>query len=135
MRIVGPIHYVGTKELAAYLIATPEGHVLIDGAMPASGKDVEASIRALGLAPEDIKLLLVTQVHVDHVGTLAHLKRLSRATLADGVVRRALIGACVESEAQPLDELQDGVRYDENGRNLDSTMLPVPDPLPDPSAG
>ena len=31
LRIVGPIHYVGTRELGAYLITTPAGHILLDG--------------------------------------------------------------------------------------------------------
>ena len=37
-RIVGPIYYVGTKGLAAYLITTPAGHILLDGGMPDSAE-------------------------------------------------------------------------------------------------
>jgi metallo-beta-lactamase class B len=81
-RIVGPIHYVGTKDLAAYLIATPQGHILIDGAVPSMAGEIETSIRALGFKPEDIKILLITQAHFDHAGTLAHF-----ATLSHGSVR------------------------------------------------
>ena len=77
VRIVGPIHYVGTRELGAYLIATPAGHVLIDGAMPESAPLIEASIRKLGFDPRDIRILLITHAHVDHAGTLAHFKALS----------------------------------------------------------
>src|SRR4051812_40315315 len=79
LRIVGPIHYVGTRELGVYLIATPAGHILIDGAMPGSGGLIEASIRKLGYKPEEIRILLTTQAHGDHVGTLAHFKKLSGA--------------------------------------------------------
>ena len=42
--IVGPIHYVGTKDLAAYLITTPAGHILIDGAVPSMAGEIEKSI-------------------------------------------------------------------------------------------
>ena len=71
-KIVGPIHYVGTKDLAAYLIATPAGHILIDGAVPSMAGAIEQSIRTLGFKPEEIRILLTTQAHFDHVGTLAH---------------------------------------------------------------
>jgi metallo-beta-lactamase class B len=80
--ILGPIYYVGTRGLAAYLIATPNGHVLLDGAMPQSGHDVEASIRKLGFKPEDIRLLLITHAHIDHAGTTAYFKKLSGAPVA-----------------------------------------------------
>lgn len=75
--IVGPIHYVGTAELAAYLVTTPAGHILIDGALEASGPAIEKSIRALGFKPEEIRVLLTTQAHFDHVASMAYLQRLS----------------------------------------------------------
>jgi len=79
VRIAGPIHYVGTKGLAAYLITTPKGHILLDGALPGSAKDVEASIRKLGFQPEDIRWVLITHAHADHAGTTAYFKKLAKA--------------------------------------------------------
>jgi metallo-beta-lactamase class B len=81
LTIVGPIHYVGTQDLAAYLITTPAGHILLDGAVPSMAGEIEKSIRALGFKPEDIRILLTTQAHFDHVGTLAHFKKLSKASV------------------------------------------------------
>jgi metallo-beta-lactamase class B len=80
-RIVGTIHYVGTKDLAVYLITTPAGHILIDGAVPGVEGEIEKSIRAVGFKPEDIKILLTTQAHFDHVGTLAHFAALSKGSV------------------------------------------------------
>jgi metallo-beta-lactamase class B len=80
-RIAGSIHYVGTAELAAYLFTTPEGHILLDGVLPESAPGLEASIRALGFKPEEIRVLLISQAHFDHVGSLAHMKRVSKARL------------------------------------------------------
>jgi metallo-beta-lactamase class B len=87
-RVVGPIHFVGTNELAAFLVATPAGHVLIDGGLPESAPLIEQSIRALGFDPRDIRVLLTTQAHFDHVGSLAHFKKLSggRVEVMDGDV-------------------------------------------------
>jgi metallo-beta-lactamase class B len=76
-RLAGPIHYVGTAELAAFLIVSSAGHILIDGGLPTSASLIEKSIRTLGFKPEDIQILLTTQAHFDHVGTLAHFKRIS----------------------------------------------------------
>ncbi len=82
LHIVGPIHYAGTRDLGVYLIATPAGHILIDGAMPESAALIETSIRKLGFRPEDIRLLLITHAHIDHVGTLAHFRKSTGAQLA-----------------------------------------------------
>ena len=81
-RIVGPIHDVGTLGLRAYLIATPAGHILLDGAVPAAAPLIEASIRKLGFKPEEIRILIITHAHFDHVSTLAALKKLSGAQVA-----------------------------------------------------
>ncbi|MBA3637878.1 MAG: subclass B3 metallo-beta-lactamase [Acidobacteriota bacterium] len=80
-RLAGPIYYVGTQELAAFLVSSPQGHILIDGGIPGAAAVIEKSIRDLGFKPEDIRILLTTQAHFDHVGTHAHFKKLSGATV------------------------------------------------------
>jgi metallo-beta-lactamase class B len=72
-RVIGNIYYVGTSELAAYLITTSAGHVLIDGGLPQSTPVIEAAIEHAGFKVTDIRILLTTQAHFDHVGTLAAL--------------------------------------------------------------
>ena len=71
-----------------FLVTTPAGHVLIDGGAPESTPLIESSIRALGFDPREIRVLLTTQAHYDHVGSLAHFKRLSggRVEVMDGDV-------------------------------------------------
>jgi metallo-beta-lactamase class B len=54
LRIIGPVHFVGTNELAAFLVTTPEGDVLIDGGLPDSAPLIEQSIRKLGFDPRRI---------------------------------------------------------------------------------
>ena len=76
-KVAGPVYYVGTSELAAYLITTPKGHVLIDGGLPESAPLIEQAVRQLGLKVEDIEVLLTTQAHFDHVGSLAALQKAS----------------------------------------------------------
>lgn len=79
-RIAGNLYYVGTAALGAYLLTSPEGHILIDGAMPQSADLIAASIRRLGFRVEDVELLLNNHAHLDHAGGLARLKALSGAS-------------------------------------------------------
>lgn len=81
-KIADNLYYVGTAGIGAYLFTTPQGHILIDGAMPGSAKDIEASITKLGFAPSEVKVLLNTHAHFDHAGGLADLKRDTGAKLA-----------------------------------------------------
>ena len=80
-RVAGNVYHVGTEALGAFLIATPEGHVLIDGALPESADQIAANIRRLGYRVEDVKYLLISHAHMDHAGGLARLKALSGARL------------------------------------------------------
>jgi len=81
-RLFGNTYYVGTAQLSAILIAANGGLILLDGALPQSAPLVDANIRALGFRTEDIKLILSSHTHFDHVGGIAALQRASGATLA-----------------------------------------------------
>ena len=81
-KLVGPIHFVGTKGLGAFLIAGSEGHVLIYTGMPGSGEMIEKSIAKLGFKPKDVKIILTGHAHVDHVGGHAWLKKATGAKIA-----------------------------------------------------
>jgi metallo-beta-lactamase class B len=78
-RIIGNVHYVGTNELGVYLITSKAGHVLIDGGFAETAPLILDSIRALGFEPRDIKALLTTQAHMDHVGSMAALEKATGA--------------------------------------------------------
>lgn len=80
-RVADNLYYVGTAGISAWLITTPGGHIVIDGAMPTSAPLIQSSIRRLGFEPKDVKLLLNTHAHFDHTGGLADLKRDTGARL------------------------------------------------------
>jgi metallo-beta-lactamase class B len=81
-QVYGNTFFVGTNGLSAVLIASPEGHVLIDGALPESVPQITANMPAMGFRIEDVKLILNSHVHFDHAGGLAALQRLSNAQVA-----------------------------------------------------
>ena len=80
--VFGNTYWVGTHGLGAILVTSPQGHVLIDGALPESAPLILANIRALGFRVEDVKLILNSHAHFDHAGGIAELQRASGATVA-----------------------------------------------------
>ena len=75
LKIAGPIYFVGTTGLGAFLIATTEGHILMNTGMPSSGPMIVDSIKKLGFAPADIKLMINGHAHIDHAGAFAYIKQ------------------------------------------------------------
>lgn len=73
-RLYGNTWFVGTCGISALLVTSPEGHILIDGATPKSGERIVANIRALGFKPEDVRAIVFSHEHFDHVGGLATLQ-------------------------------------------------------------
>lgn len=80
-RIAGNLYYVGTYDLASYLITTPQGHILINTGLASSVKQIEKNIKTLGFRFTDIKILLTTQAHYDHMGAMAAIKKKTGASL------------------------------------------------------
>src|SRR6478735_1492278 len=80
-RVAGNLYYVGTYDLACYLIATPKGHILINSGLAESPPMIRKSVEALGFKFTDIKILLTTQAHFDHVAGLAEIKKATGAKM------------------------------------------------------
>lgn len=81
LRIVGNLYYVGTYDLSSYLITTPEGNILINTGIGSSVPMIRANIESLGFRFNDIRMLLATHGHSDHVGGMAEIKRLTGARM------------------------------------------------------
>ena len=80
-RIAGNLYYVGTYDLGCYLITTSQGNILINTGLAASALQIKHNIEKLGFKFNDIKILLITQAHYDHVGALAQIKKMTGAKL------------------------------------------------------
>lgn len=81
VHIIGNLYHVGTYDLAAFLITTPEGHILVNTGVYDSAPLIRDNLEAAGFGFEDIRILLTTQAHWDHVADLAEVKRLTGARL------------------------------------------------------
>jgi metallo-beta-lactamase class B len=80
-RIAGNLYYVGTYELASYLITTPAGSILINTGLPGSDTMIHKHVETLGFKFKDIKILLATHAHFDHVGAMAAIRQSTRAKM------------------------------------------------------
>jgi metallo-beta-lactamase class B len=80
-RVVSNLYYVGTYDLASYLITTPQGHILINTGLADSVPIILANVETLGFKFSDIKILLATHGHFDHAAGLAEIKRLTGAKM------------------------------------------------------
>jgi len=78
-RIAGDLYYVGSKDLASYLVVTPRGNILINSSLEASVPLIRSSVEKLGFRFADIKILLISHAHFDHDSGSAEVLRLTHA--------------------------------------------------------
>ena len=78
-RIVGNIYYVGGANIASYLITTPQGHILIDTGMNEMHDVIKNTVAKLGFKTSDIKIMLSSHAHFDHIEGHAAMQRLTGA--------------------------------------------------------
>jgi metallo-beta-lactamase class B len=77
--LVGNIYYVGAIGVSSFLITTPEGHILLDTGFEDTAPIIQHGVEQLGFRVADIKFILSSHAHVDHVGGLAVMKKISGA--------------------------------------------------------
>src|SRR6476660_4351787 len=80
-KIFGNLYYVGTRSLASFLVTTPQGHILINSDYERNVPTVRASIEQLGFKYTDIKILLGSHAHADHMEGDALVKQLTNAAV------------------------------------------------------
>jgi metallo-beta-lactamase class B len=101
-KMFGNTYFVGPAGVSALLITSDQGHILVDAGLQQSAAVIDANIRALGFKTSDIKLILTSHGHVDHIGGVHALQRHARATvLASPSTAQALsIGTTVPDDPQ-----------------------------------
>jgi len=78
-KVIDNIWYVGTESLASFLVTTPQGHILINSSYEANVPVILGSVEKLGFKTSDIKIILGSHAHGDHMEGDAELKRLTGA--------------------------------------------------------
>ena len=125
-KIVGNLYYVGTRSLAAFLVATSEGHVLINTNWERAVPGLRSSVEALGFAFSDIQVILGSHAHADHMEGDALVKQLTGArVMAMAGDVPALEQMRPGGKPHPIDRvLQDGATVTLGGTTLVARLTP-----------
>src|SRR4051794_8610249 len=125
-KIIGNIYYVGTKSLAAFLIVTPQGHILVNSTYERNVATIQKSVEQLGFKFSDIKIVLGSHAHGDHQEGDALVKELTGAqvmAMAEDVP--ALQAMRPGGKAHPIDRvLHDGDEVTLGGTTLVAHLTP-----------
>lgn len=81
-RIAGNVYYVGANNISSILVATPKGHILLDTGTQKMASVIFPNMVKLGFKPADIKIMLISHAHYDHMETMETIRRLTGATVA-----------------------------------------------------
>lgn len=101
VRIHANTYLVGTCGISAILVTGSDGHVLIDGGTAKGAEVIAANIRALGFKLKDVKYLLHSHEHLDHVGGIARLQQLTGATLIASAPAAPVLNTGLPSSDDP----------------------------------
>jgi metallo-beta-lactamase class B len=80
-RIADNLYFVGTRGVSSFLFVTPQGNILLDTGVEEAVPLVRASVEKLGFKISDIKIILASHAHFDHVGGHALMQQLTGATV------------------------------------------------------
>jgi metallo-beta-lactamase class B len=75
-KVAGNLYYVGSRDLATYLVVTPKGHILINSGYEATVPLIADAVESLGFKLSDVRVLLASHGHSDHVAGHAPLRAL-----------------------------------------------------------
>ena len=78
-KVIGNVYYVGSEQLASFLIATPDGHVLVNSSFETTVPVIRAAVEKLGFRFADIKIVVGSHAHGDHMEGDALVKELTGA--------------------------------------------------------
>jgi len=84
-QVFDELYWLGGAIHSAWLLATSEGHILIDTQFPYnSGELVLGGMEKLGLDPSDIRYIVISQAHNDHIGGVELVQEVSGAPVIMG---------------------------------------------------
>jgi metallo-beta-lactamase class B len=135
-KVAGNLYYVGTADLAVYLIQTPQGNILINSDFAEDVPTIRKSIEGLGFNYSDTKILLISHAHGDHDGGVGIVQKDTgaRVMVMEGDVAEVQStaqgrpGAKVDRVLHDGDtvELGGSMQVDEGGKRLNAVIIGSP---------
>jgi len=125
-RIAGNLYYVGTADLAVYLVRTPQGNILINSDFAEDVPTVRKSIEQLGFRYEDTKIVLISHAHGDHDEGVGQIQKDTgaRVMVMDGDVAEVQSTAPGRPGARVERTLHDGDTVELGGSTLVAHLTP-----------
>ncbi|HYM10084.1 MAG TPA: subclass B3 metallo-beta-lactamase [Bryobacterales bacterium] len=124
-KVIGNVYYVGSADLASFLITTPQGHILVNSSFEETVPLIRAGVGKLGFRFGDIKILLDSHAHGDHVAGNALVKRLTGAKVMAMAGDAEVISSGSAGPACPVDRvLHDGDTVSLGGMTLTAHLTP-----------
>jgi metallo-beta-lactamase class B len=126
--IIGNLHYVGTVTLNSFLVTTPQGHILINTNFEETVPLMRASVEKLGFKMNDVKIILGSHAHADHMQADALLKEATggatvMAMEQDVAALKAM--KAPSGKPHPIDRvLKDGEQVSLGGATLTAHLTP-----------
>jgi metallo-beta-lactamase class B len=125
-KMIGNIYYVGTETLASFLITTPQGHILVNSMYERNVPTIKKSVEDLGFKFTDVKIILGSHAHADHMEADAMMKQMTGAqvmAMAEDVP--ALQAMKPGGKDHPIDRmLHDGDKVTLGGSTLVAHLTP-----------
>jgi len=125
-RVIDNVYFVGTEALGSFLITTPAGHILINSDFESTVPQIQRSVAELGFKFADIKILLGSHAHGDHMEADALVKKLTGArvmAMAEDVP--GLRAMQPRGKEHPIDRvLHDGEQVSLGGTTLTAYRTP-----------
>ena len=101
VRIHANTYLVGSCGISSILIVGSAGNILIDGGTEEDPNLIADNIRALGYRVQDIRFILTSHEHFDHVGGIAKLQQLSGATVVTSTPAAKVLSTGTPSTDDP----------------------------------
>jgi metallo-beta-lactamase class B len=101
VRIHANTYLVGTCGISSILVTGSQGHVLIDGGTEQGADVIAENVRSLGFKMNDIRFILTSHEHHDHVGGVARLQQLSGASVVSSAAAKAVLESGQPSRDDP----------------------------------
>jgi metallo-beta-lactamase class B len=109
-RIIGNVYYVGAVGVSSFLITTTNGYILLDTGFETTVPRIRDSVGALGFRIEDIKIILSSHAHLDHVGGHALMKEMTGAKIMMSEADAALLASGGTNDFTPYSSEMMGYR-------------------------
>jgi metallo-beta-lactamase class B len=125
-KIAGNLYYVGTADLAVYLVRTPQGNILINSDFVEDVPTVRKSIEQLGFKYTDTKIVLISHAHGDHDGGVGVIQKDTgaRVMVMEGDVAEVESKATGRPGAKVDRVLHDGETVELGGSTLTARLTP-----------